>query len=247
MRNPNHAIPSPDSQSATAQGYWETPVCRAANSGPWDPLSLLAAPHDVLGIDRRVTQRERGAQTDRAEASPLHLPLRSRFGLRCDEGWALVQAIAVSPGGILVRGLDWRSASPAERLALAAAMKGRCASALEVVGTCVLSQALIADLARWANPQGSQRPRETPVTLVGLPDRRPGGHGEARFEVAGRITPLTDPNPSTLAIACSSDALRELGRRLRAGTSADARRVTQPGSTQWVAPTASARCLNTRE
>lgn len=229
------ALQQPD---AAPHASWEGAAARGDDG-------LLGAATDLLGIDRRTTRRTPGMPRLPGPSGCLHTRLEARLILSCALGWAWVDALAISPTGLLVRAPD-HTATPTcrdERI-LWATLARRSGSALAWVGTCVLAPTVVAALGNAANPPDGRPAREIAVTLLGVP-RRSGGDV---VEVSGRVTPLTDPDPRTLAIALGESDHRRFVRDVRGvGTRAHAPRVTRVQSTAWSSGSASARCLKRHE
>lgn len=227
---PPDALPCPVGvERATAQEEWRLP-------GPAT---------DLLGIDRRTRRRTPGMPRLDGPSGGLHTNLEARLILACTFGWAWVDALAIAPTGLLVRAPE-RSLAPSDsdERALWTTLARRSGSTLAWVGSCVLSQSVVGELGNAANPPDARTIRETEVLLLGMPRRR----GGAVVEVAGRVTPLTDPDPRTLAIALGEADHRRFVRDVRwVGTRTGAPRVTGVHSHVWSSGTASARCLKRHE
>jgi hypothetical protein len=187
-----------------------------------DPLRVLADAGDRLGIDRRARARDGDPRLDpdagdgRLTAAG-HRPCPVVFALADRGRWALVKGLSRAPQGLLVSLLDPLDKELDARdrigvlglraLARVAGPRGRPASPLLLVSSCVQAPALVDTLGRRTTTGGARS-----IELVPLFVRTGDGWQEidTSHRWAGELTPLCDPRPGVLAVAVSPDALAAL-------------------------------------
>lgn len=179
-----------------------------------------------------------------------HRRFDALLGLRSAAGWALVRTISLSPNGVLLRvidpcdpGLDGplrlRARAALARLGPVFAegdtARAGAGSMLATVGACLLSQRVVADVARWGQRRttaGSPSSKSTArphlaVELVVPPSVPPGGRRHMRVapapalaaaaptRITGTVVPLNDPSDLVLAVALTPQRRAQLDDALR--------------------------------
>jgi hypothetical protein len=157
------------------------------------------------------------------------------LGLETEHGWALMQALALSPSGILLRHFDLlapdldptlrHNARQALRRVSTVLGDARTdPSPMGLVGGCVLSKRVVADLSNFANPEPIDGDRERrsslPLRLL-CPNPTVRLHGPAcqavsgsAIAIPGELAVLTDPSPEVVGVSVDAADLGRLTRAL---------------------------------
>ncbi|HET6582502.1 MAG TPA: hypothetical protein VFG69_03620, partial [Nannocystaceae bacterium] len=132
-----------------------------------DPLRVLRDDGDRLGIDRRAAPRDgsTGVICDGRLTAAVHRSCPVVFGIVDRGRWAVVKGLSCAPTGVLVELLDpfARDNDARDEIgtvglrALGRAMgRGRPASPLAIVSSCVQARALVDVLARRPTTGGAR-------------------------------------------------------------------------------------------